>query len=116
MIKGNYIGTDVTGTLPLPNNQGIHIEAAAQSNSIGGSSASERNIISGNTNYGIYITDSNTNGNLIKGNYIGTDVNGTAMLANGYGVHIILGAQNNIIGGSTAGERNIISGNHTYGI
>jgi hypothetical protein len=115
-VKGNYIGTDQSGTAALANKEGIYIENTAQSNTIGGSSANERNIISGNTDYGVYIGGTSTNLNAVKGNYIGTDVNGTAKKANGNGVYIELGAQSNTIGGSSSSERNIISGNTNYGV
>ncbi len=62
-----------------------------------------------------------SSGNTIQGNYIGTDPSGTVSVANGTG--IILGppnsassANNNVIGGTTAGTGNIISGNNGIGI
>jgi len=53
--------------------------------------------------------------NRILGNYIGTDVSGTADLGNrddGIDIHGI----NNVVGGTTAAERNIVSGNDREGI
>jgi titin len=56
-----------------------------------------------------------TNGSdLIAGNYIGTDVNGTTAVPNKYGVKVT--SENNSIGGTSTGARNVISGNGTYGI
>jgi hypothetical protein len=47
-VSGNYIGTDVTGNMPLGNKIGIHIEASSTENLIGGTSSGARNVISGN--------------------------------------------------------------------
>ncbi|MGH7129563.1 MAG: calcium-binding protein, partial [Planctomycetaceae bacterium] len=54
--------------------------------------------------------------NVIAGNYIGTNATGTAAASNGdfgVGVH---DSVNNLIGGTTAGDRNLISGNARDGI
>ena len=51
-------------------------------------------------------------GNRIEGNYIGTNINGTTDLGNGTGISINIAANENKIGGTTVGERNIICGNH----
>ena len=55
-------------------------------------------------------------GNRVIGNYIGTDVTGAADLGNTSDGVIISQAPNNIIGGTTAGERNLISGNDQNGV
>src|SRR5262249_1176721 len=73
--------------------------------------------ISGNSQWGGYITDSGTTGNLVEGNFIGTDGSGNAPLPNGYnGLDITSGAQSNTVGGTTAAARNIISGNANNGV
>jgi hypothetical protein len=95
---------------------GVRIEAGADNTTIGGSTASERNVISGNS-IGVVIGDSGTTGNVIKGNYVGLNRWGTSPpVPNGTGVSIQAGAQGNTIGGTTEGERNVISGNTSYGI
>jgi hypothetical protein len=118
VVSGNYIGTDVSGTVALRNSgNGIVISEGAQSNTIGGTTAGERNIISGNGMRGVEIRNIGTDNNVISGNYIGTDVTGTVDLGNSdRGVMIEGGAQSNIIGGTTDGERNIISGNNADGV
>ncbi|MBN1217951.1 MAG: CSLREA domain-containing protein [Anaerolineae bacterium] len=118
IISANYIGTDHTGTANLGNSQdGIDIVSGAQDNTIGGSTADERNVISGNDWSGILIHSSGTMNNTVSGNYIGTDTTGTADLGNADdGVTIAGGAQYNTIGGSTADERNVISGNDRHGV
>ena len=79
-----------TGTVDLGNVlNGIQISGVAQSNTIGGTTAGERNIISGNGDRGVLIVDVGTDNNVVVGNYIGTDVTGTVALGNtGEGVGI----------------------------
>jgi hypothetical protein len=130
-VAGNFIGTDNTGTLALPNgNDGVLIAGGAQSNRIGTNGdgindAFERNLISGNSHNGVEIANTNTKHNLVMGNLIGTTVNGTAALPNGTrggnGVQIRNGASFNLIGINTAdtdplAERNVISGNIWSGV
>ncbi len=117
-VCGNYIGTDASGTADLGNAfHGVSISGGAQNNTVGGDTAGERNVISGNDEDGVRIFGSGTTGNTVSGNYIGTDANGTADLGNADdGVDILSGAQNNIIGGDTATERNVISGNDADGV
>ena len=73
------------------------------------------NVISGNTGAGIQITGNGTTGNTVQGNVIGTNAAGTADLGNSvYGVRV--NAPNNIIGGTSAGAGNVISGNNNAGL
>jgi len=76
---------------------GVLIEAGAHHNTVGGSLG--RNLISGNSGDGVAITGTGMNYNDVTGNYIGTDVNGTAALGNSDdGVSIVEGAKGNTIG------------------
>jgi len=115
-VIGNYLGTDATGTQDRGNSvAGVYVSTQASSNRIGGATAGERNIISGNNNKGILIE--NASGNLVQGNYIGTDVNGTANLGNGNaGIDILNNANNNTIGGAAAGAGNRIAFNQNVGV
>ena len=81
-IEGNYIGTDVTGTLPIPNTTGVFIP---NSNCI-----VRNNVIAANTQYGIF-ADGGSN-HVIQGNFIGTDATATLDLGNGDG-GIVVGRQ-----------------------
>jgi CSLREA domain-containing protein len=103
-VKGNYIGTDVSGTSALPNCHAVDIRREASYNVI------SNNLISGNQGIAVTIRRDAMH-NTIIGNKIGTDVNGTSALPNYQGFWIGQGAQHNVIGGDTPGERNIISGN-----
>jgi parallel beta-helix repeat protein len=113
-VKGNYIGTDASGTGAVPNGMGVLIHAGAEDNTVGGTTAGERNVISGNGR-GVWITDFPTRDNTVKGNYIGTDAAGTSDLGNSRAGVELTGAVDNTVGGTTAGERNVISGNG-YGV
>jgi hypothetical protein len=114
VIAGNYIGTDATGSIARGNIRGITIDNDSSLNTIGGTAATERNIVSSNTFEGIFIQQGVQT--LIQGNYIGTDVTGTLDLGNGaQGVYVNAGSYNNTIGGTVAGARNLISGNEGSG-
>ncbi len=112
----NRIGTDVSGTAKIGNNLGVFIDQAATNNVVGGTSASDRNIISGNKRNGVAIGGNGTNGNRVEGNYIGTDWTGTLPLGNPVGVSILRLAKNNIVGGTSLSKTNVISGNTNVGV
>jgi gliding motility-associated-like protein len=114
-ISGNFIGTNAAGTAALGNGQnGIQVDNSS-GNILGSSALAGKNVISGNKESGIKIT-SNSNGNTIKGNYAGTDFNGTTAISNLLNGILVTGSSNNTIGGATVNERNVISGNVQYGI
>ena len=82
-IEGNFIGTDALGTSALPNGVGIEMSSGSFA-LIGNASPAARNVISGNTGKGIFLSGaSGTAGSQIRNNYIGTEKTGTANLANG---------------------------------
>ena len=120
VVIGNYLGLAASGASSLSNrHNGVSIEAGASYNTVGGSAAGHRNVISGNdlNGNGVRIADVGTMYNAVIGNYIGTNASGTTALPNFYhGVQIANGAEYNRIGGSTSGERNIISGNRFSGV
>jgi hypothetical protein len=120
VVQGNYIGTDVTGSVALGNSQNGVIISGSPNNTIGGASDNDRNVISGNGRTGagfpgIVITGAAASGNKVQGNYIGTNANGTFALGNGSGINIS-GAPNNTIGGAVLGEGNVVSGNLAFGL
>ena len=109
-VSGCWFGMNDAGTTANNNHVGIGINNST-SNRIGGTTASERNVICGSTQTGVRLTD-NANSNIVEGNLIGLRPDGTAQLNNFIGVQII-GSTNNVIGGTGAPNRNIISGNGT---
>jgi hypothetical protein len=115
-VQGNLIGLDAGGAYAIPNAiSGLLLFDGEQSNTIGGNIPGARNVISGNINAGINITG--TSNNLIAGNCIGTDITGTNSVGNTIaGIYLTDGAENNVVGGTTAATRNVISGNDSYGV
>jgi CSLREA domain-containing protein len=112
-VEGCYVGTDLTGSVALGNgNIGILI-GQASNNTIGGTAAGARNLISGNPE-GITVVDLTATGNVILGNYIGTDVTGTTAIPNGVG--ILISAPGTTVGGTDPGAGNVISGNTGDGV
>ncbi|MDA2936762.1 right-handed parallel beta-helix repeat-containing protein [Acidobacteria bacterium AH-259-A15] len=116
-VQGNFIGTDATGNLDLGNaSSGVAI-ADASDNLVGGPVPGARNVISGNDGSGVAIFGSGATGNQVQGNYIGTDVNGTADLGNvGDGVVISNDASSNTVGGTAPGAGNLIAFNGSTGV
>ena len=111
-IQGNYIGTDVTGTLDLnARSNGVLVDGGA-SNVIGGTEPGARNVISGNGSdfNGFNVFLQGVRNSLVQGNYIGTDAAGAAGVATSPSGNVILdgASTNNTIGGTAAGAANRI--------
>jgi hypothetical protein len=117
VVEGNLIGTNAAGAVAAGNSvTGIEISDSAN-NTIGGTAPGATNVISGNGGPGIEIAGATSTGNLVYGNLIGTNASGTAALANaGDGVQIDTGASNNTIGGTAAGQANVIAYNTGSGV
>ena len=117
VVAGNLIGLDALSTSERPNGgSGVYIFGGAHDNVVGGTDAGARNFLSGNDGDGVTISDDGTKNNRVQGNSIGLSPTG-GNVANAFrGVAIQSGAQNNLIGGSTMGAPNIISGNSLEGI
>ncbi len=126
VVQRNFVGTDVAGGFDLGNQfSGIALGnpvAGASNNTIGGTTAGSRNVVSGNDQNGIDISNSASTGNLVRGNYVGTNAAGTAAIGNGFPGGSTVGrgvrvkdSSGNTIGGTAAG-RNVISGNITFGV
>ncbi len=129
-ISGNFIGINPTGTTRMPNGtfptagDGIAIQDASN-NLIGTPAAADRNVVSGNALDGIHITGTLTtpaSGNIIQGNFVGVAADGVSSVGNRtepapapgsaegnnlYGIEIS-GGDNNTVGGTTAGTRNVV--------
>ena len=114
-ISGNRIGTNAPGTAAISNSVGIGVGHGARDTLIGGTTPSERNVISGNGGSGIFITTNVTRTTVI-GNFIGIDASGLAPLGNGSNtfettaaVLIADKSYRNRIGGLLPGEANVIA-------
>jgi parallel beta-helix repeat protein len=114
VVASNFIGTDKTGAVALPNaGAGVKILAGASSNTIGGTTKQARNIVSGNGSDGIVVSGAGTDGNVIEGNFVGADVTGKAPLGNaGSGILVDFGADNTYI----RNIPNVVSANGEQGI
>ena len=69
-----------------------------------------RNVVGGNA-IGI---DLQSTGNTVRNNYVGTADGGSSPIANGNGVRLI--GSSNTVGGASAGEGNLLSGNSQSGL
>jgi hypothetical protein len=104
-VQGNYLGTDLTGTLALPNSFAISTNGGSVV--VGGAGAGEGNLISGNY-AGVDLASSAASS--IRGNLIGTDASGTGAVGNqDVGINVTTSIVT--IGGLGAGEGNTIAHN-----
>ena len=113
-VADNLIGVNITGRWPLANSlQGVLIENAANS-------IVQDNLISGNAGNGVQIADPPSSiastGNQIIGNVMGLNILGDKPLPNGGAGVFIQNASSNTVGGNTALQRNVISGNSGDGV
>ena len=116
VLQGNFIGTEATGTRDLGNGRGVEIQG--DDNVIGGPTAQERNIISGNDDNGIQIgggPGSAGRRNLVKGNFIGVDLNG-APLGNSNGGAEILFTNDNTLTGNVIAYNASLPGSGAGGV
>jgi len=107
VVEGNFIGTDVTGTLPIPAGE-FGVADYGFANIIGGSAAGAGNVIAAGTSGGIDL--GGANGSVVQGNFIGTDLTGTLALGS-MGPAIQINSNNIVVGGIAAGEGNVIAFN-----
>ncbi len=117
IIAGCYIGTDASGRQARGNGlAGIHLSGSSVSNTlIGGSAAEDRNVISGNGSEGIEVQGLARNTQIV-GNYIGVAADGQTPLPNGGNGLLLVGTENVLVGGTSPGAGNVISGNRRHGL
>jgi len=115
LIKGNYVGTDKSGTKDLGNtSSGVAIEDASGT-TVGGKTAVSGNVISGNDNGGLGILSSQ--GTKVLGNRIGTTASGTGALGNDLrGVAVYADSSGNLVGDGTSAGSNTIAFNGQDGV
>jgi len=114
-IVGNYIGTDVTGTLPLnlgSSQRGIDILGGVPF--VTTNTVISGNLISGNNGGGVFITS--PGGGLVQGNLIGTQRDGVSPLGNANFGGIDLGSTGFTVGGTAPGQANTIAFNTGSGV
>ena len=116
VVAGNYLGTNSAGDAAQPNGQyGLHVDG--NDNVIGGPNPADRNLVSGNGGGGVRVHTGT--GNVVEGNYLGTDETGTADLGAGTGALIESSqntVKNNLASGGIAGvtlegDDNTVQGN-----
>jgi CSLREA domain-containing protein len=125
LIVGNFVGTNPAGDAAEPNqSDGIRISNSSN-NAVGGTTPDARNVVSGNQLDGIHVVGtlvSPATGNIIAGNFVGTNAAGTGSVGNKpggsfvgtpegnsmFGIEIS-GGNLNTVGGTTAGARNVVS-------
>jgi len=116
-VEGNFIGTDPSGTGDAGNgDDAIDIESGSDDNVIGGPAPAQRNVISANKTVAFFIV---TSGNVIQGNFIGTQKDGVSPLGNFQGIGFVGSgntANNNVVGGVGPGEANVIAFNAVRGV
>lgn len=116
-IRGCYIGTDATGSTAARNGaHGVAVAGDASNATIGGTGVADRNVISGNGSAGVGLFTEGSVGSRVLGNYIGTNVAGTAAVGNAFRGVLINLSSNHVVGGEEPGARNVISGNAREGI
>ena len=113
-IEGNFFGTDPGGTL-AQGNEDTAIIFGSDDNVIGGTTPEARNVISATGRVALFVI---TAGNVIQGNFIGTQRDGVSPLGNLSGIGFVGNgfADNNTIGGTAAGEANVIAFNEIHGV
>ncbi|HEX8385318.1 MAG TPA: hypothetical protein VF576_03985, partial [Rubricoccaceae bacterium] len=118
-ITGNLIGTNAFGADSLSNGSGVLLLGGALFTQVGGASAAEGNVISGNQSAGILMTDGGSAGEAIPpigtrivGNTIGLTAGGLAPLGNAVGVSA--GGEQTSGGGQSPGVRGVVIGEPGY--
>jgi hypothetical protein len=113
LVEGNKIGTNLAGDAAVPNGgYGVYLGPGSSGSTVGGTSTSAANLISGNSSSGVYIDATSC---LVEGNLIGTNLAGAAAIPNG-SLGIDLEAAGDTIGGTSAAAANLISGNTSTGV
>ncbi len=113
-ITHSFIGTDPSSTPGLGNGDGIMLNSAGSI--VGGATAADGNVISGNGGWGVMLQQATATGNQILRNVIGTSADGSVALPNGSGGIWVLNAPHTVVGGDADGEGNSIGGNTGSGI
>jgi hypothetical protein len=114
-ILGNYLGTDVSGTIAVGNGDGI-VFTGGTGNVVGGNAPGAGNLISGNDGDGVSFSGSATVGNQVLGNRIGVASTGAPLGQGTHGVVLLSATHDNVIGGVVTGAANTIAFNGGDGV
>ena len=116
-LRANFIGVASNGLAALPNGEsGVRVGSDTSHALIGGVFSTNRNLISANGTYGVYI-QAGTTGILVQANFIGTSTNGTSRLGNARSGVLIDGGRDHWLGSTNSGTSgNVISGNRECGV
>lgn len=114
VVQNNYVGVDITGLADRGNgNSGIFILNSREV-TCGGTTTAARNVVGSNDQNGILYDGSSPRG-VVKGNFIGIGADGSTLVANDqHGLVVGAASDSLIIGGPSAAERNVVSGNGQF--
>ena len=108
VVEGCFLGTNADGTQALnPYFAAVGIDGFSNAR-IGGTTPADRNLLTG-LNGGDQVVLANTSGSVVQGNLIGTDVTGLHKITTSPGGVLIGQGTNNVIGGTSAAARNVIT-------
>lgn len=113
VVAGNFIGLDPSGTEARPNTGAGVMVNYSFGNTIGGTAAADRNVISASYQ-GVVLSSGPAGGDRVIGNIIGLDVTGARAIGEQY-MGVRVGGHGARVGGTTVAERNVISGNVRFG-
>ncbi|MET0618762.1 MAG: S-layer homology domain-containing protein [Thermoanaerobaculia bacterium] len=113
VIQGNRVGLSASGTKALGNG-GDGVSISSEPSTLGGPGPGEGNVISANGGIGVNLSFSSDV--VVQGNFIGTDATGALPFGNGTGGIRCVSCTNSVIGGTNAGEGNIIAFNGANGV
>src|SRR5262249_42122711 len=115
-IQGNNVGTDATGIAALGNGSIGILDLFSSNNTIGGTIPAAANVIMANgyvyPGSGVQLSGT---GDVLEGNYIGTNALGLAGFGNNTDGVLVTGS-NNTIGGTIPGAGNVIDQNNGAGV
>ncbi len=127
-VIGSFIGTNAAGTYFSPTfvsgGNGVNVTTGASYTTVGGTDPASRDVLTGNSANGFSTYNEQSDHNVVYGNLIGLAPNGLSIRTCSlqcygnvaHGVDINSGSSYNLIGGTGAGQRNVISNNHGEGI
>ncbi|MDC8013580.1 hypothetical protein [Tahibacter soli] len=113
-LRGSFVGVEPDGVTAKPNRWGVTV--AGEFNVIGGTTATDRNLVSGNTWSGVLLYGERSIRNAVVGNLIGTDRNAAPVLGNGWDGVQVTNARLSRIGGYSRALQNVIAGNGKGGV